>query len=227
MLRIGQNHYQLVGVYSGFSVELCAKAEDVLGREQVWDLDLHYVPADRYTPRADGELEYLVLTIRSEEYAVADWRKLSGFDLDNDDDHWMGSVALENKMVGRYEQESWKVLLGWLEAERVRDYFFRCRFDGSRILADGTEEEMEFEEELPFREVVAYVPLNAADPVAVARKMAARMVGLQEIAGSRVQPYDPKKETYFDIRINSHHRVTLITPWQGSSSRGDEAQNPP
>ena len=214
MLRIGANEYELVRVHSGFSVALHAKRDDALGREQVWELEAHYVPGENYTPRADGEPEYLSLNIRSEEYQVADWRALSGLGLDTEETTWLGWCSLSNLLVGRYDKESWSLTDGWLEVERLRDYLFHCEYTGARKLADGSFEAVELKDDLPFKEIVAYVPINAADPVAAAKAMAKRTIGLNAFAETRLLPYNPQQKTYFSIHVNSHNRVTLQTPWR-------------
>lgn len=215
MLRLGSNEYDLVRVHSGFSVTLFPPGEDRRKRLQKWELEAAYVPReDHYTLRADGEPEYLRVVFQSEEYAVNNWRKLSGLDLDKADDHWFGWAWVENRLVGLTEKENWSIIPGWMEVEPVRDYLFHCEFSGFRKLKDGTEEEMEFKDDLPFKEATAFVPINAADPEATARAMAARTVGLTEFAGSKTQHYDPERQSYLNIRINTHHIVTLQTPWR-------------
>ena len=215
MLRIGVNEYELVRANSGFTVSVQEKNADVLAREQVWKLEAHYVPREnQYTPRPDGTLEYLVVTLQSEEYAVQDWQKLSGLGLVAEAETWFGHAFVENLLVGRYEQESWKVIPAWLEVQMLQDYLFHCEFHGYRELDDGTEEEMEFEDDIPFSEAAVYVPVNAPNPVAAAQAMARRVVGLTEFAGNRVLHYDPKRSTFLGIRLNTHHLVTLQTPWR-------------
>ena len=215
MLRIGQNEYELVFVNSGFTVYVYPPNEAVLKREQLWILELHYVPsATHYTPREDGEIEYLNVQFRAEEYAVKDWRQLSGLGLDTEEDSWFGFASAENLVIGDYREESWKVLPGWLEVEHTHDYLFHCKFDGSLVRTDGTEVDMEFEDDVPFREAIVYVPLNAANPVNTARAMVARNFKLTESAGSQVHPYDPTKPAHPSIHINSHHTVHLTTPWR-------------
>ena len=144
---------------------------------------------------------------------MKDWRQLSGLGLDTEDDEWIGHVYLENLLVGDYRDEGWTIRPGWLEVERVRDYLFHCEFDGSVERADGKEEDVEFKDDVPFQEVITYVPINAADPVAAAQAMARRLVGLTEFAGSRVTPYDAKRPSSLISQINTHHCVTLRTPW--------------
>ena len=215
MLRIGSNHYELVRVHGGFSVDLTHKSDDVMQREQVWSFEAHFVPAeDKYTLPSHGRPEYLSFSLRSEEYLVADWRQLSGFGLDKEGDHWFGWGSLQNLIREGYKEESWQVIPGWFEVERSQDYLFHCEFFGARRLPDGTEEEMEFKADLPFREATVYVPVNAADPTATARTMAARAVKLTALAGSDVLRYDPTRQSWLNAHINSHHRVTLQTPWR-------------
>jgi hypothetical protein len=215
MLRLGSNQYELVRVHSGFSVTLLPPGEDFMKRDQVWELEACYIPSEHtYTPRADGELEYLKVAFRCEDYAVKDWRQLSGFGLDTDTDKFLVFASVENALLGRFEKESWGVIPGWLEVERTNGYLFHCTFNGFRKLPDGTEEEMEFTDEIPFSEATAYVPINAADPEATAKTMAARAVGLTEGAVTKIHRYDPQKKSYLGIRINTHHRVTLRTPWR-------------
>lgn len=215
MLRLGNNEYELVRVHSGFSVTLFPPGEDVMKRLQKWELVACYVPRDdRYTLRADGEREYLRLIFQSEEYAVSDWRNLSGLNLDKPDTEWFGWSCMENLLVGLSEKESWSIVPGWLEVEPVRDYLFHCEFNGYRKFKDGADEAMEFKDDLPFAEATAYVPINAADPEATARAMAARTVRLTEFAGSKIRRYDPTQKSWLNIHINTHHRVTLQTPWR-------------
>jgi hypothetical protein len=216
MLRIGTNQYELVRLHSGFSVTINPKADDVLHREQVWELETHYLPADAdYTPRADGTLEYLKLTLYSEEYAVKDWRKLSGLGLDTESKTWFGHAWLENLLGGcRHAEESWNIIPGWLEVERTEEYLFHCTFDGEIERDNGGKEDVEFEDDIPFRELLVRVPINAADPVATAQAMSARTVGLNEFAASRTQRYDPERKSFARAKINTHHLVTLETPWR-------------
>ena len=175
MLRIGQNHYEIIRIHSGFSVDLVHKSDDVMKREQVWNFEAHFVPAEeKYTPAPHDRLEYLRFSLRSEDYHVADWRQLSGFGLDKEDDHWFGWCSLQNLIPEGYKEESWRVIPGWFEVKHRSDYFFRCEFFGARRMPDGTDEELELKAELPFREVTAYVPINAHDPLAAARAMATR-----------------------------------------------------
>jgi hypothetical protein len=51
MLRIGSNHYELVRAHSGFSATVQPRTDDVLRRNQIWQLEAHYIPAEtNYAP---------------------------------------------------------------------------------------------------------------------------------------------------------------------------------
>jgi hypothetical protein len=211
MLRIGQRQYELVRAQSGFHVQLFPR--DFLKRTQEWRLDAHYIPTDRNTPRDDDEWEYLRLTIFSEKYHLDNWRNLTGLGLDNDDDTWFGSADLENLLEDRFVRKSLTIVPGRLDVTMAGDYLFHCTFDG--ILRRGdAEEDLEFEDDIPFAEVSLRVPINAADPVATARALAARAVGLTEISASRVTPYDWRLKEKRQGPLEDCHRVYLRTPWR-------------
>ena len=181
----------------------------------VGSFEAHFVPAsEKYTMPEHGRPEYLRFDLLSEEYHVSDWRELSGFGLDKEDGRWFGWSSLTNLIPEGHKKDNWQVLPGWFEVERLRDYLFHCEFFGERKLPDGTEEELEFKADLPFREATAYVPINASDPRAAGRAMAARSLRMTEVAASEVQRYDPTRQTWLNLHINSHHRVTLHTPWR-------------
>lgn len=219
MLRIGQNEYELVFMHSGFTVFVYPPKESVLDREQLWILELHYVPsAPNYTPREDGKIEYLKVFFRAEKYAVNDWRQLSGFGLDGENDDTMVMAHVQNLLFDGHKEEIWDLGNAWLEVEQKQDYLFHCEFDGSLVRADGTEVEMTFKDDVPFREAIVHVPLNAANPVNTAHAMVARNFKLTESAGNKVYPYDPTRPTWQNIHINSHHTVHLTTPWRQQNS---------
>ena len=75
-------------------------------------------------------------------------------------------------------------------------------------------DELRLLDEIPFAEVYAKVPINAADPVAAARAFATREVGLAETAAARTTPPDWRREENPQAPLDSHHHVTLHTPWQ-------------
>ena len=212
MLRIGQRQYELVRSQSGFHVEIFPP--DSLKRTQEWRLDAHYVPTDGNAPRDDSKWEYLRLAIFSEKYHLDNWRNLTGLGLDNDDeDIWFGSASLENLLAGRYEDEIFTIMPGRLEVTMAGDYLFHCVFDG--ILRHGdVEEDLEFEDDIPFAEVSIGVPINAADPVATALALAGRAVGLTEICGSHMTRHDWRLKEKKPGPLEDHHQVYLQTPWR-------------
>ena len=215
MLRVGDNHYQLVLANSGLAVALYPKGDTRFEREQVWWLEAQYVPAEaHYTPRADGQLEYLNLHIRAEDFAVPDWQKLTGLGLDVEDPLWWGVAVLENLLVSEENERSCAVTCDWMEVQYRGDYRFHCRFSGEIEQADGSCLEVELDDVLPFVQVEVYVPLNATDVVAKAREMAQRAIGFNGFAGSSVESYDPARASYLSLQINTHHLVTLLTPWR-------------
>jgi hypothetical protein len=211
MLRIGQKQYELVRAQSGFHVELFPP--DCLKRTQEWRLDAHYVPCDGNAPRADNKWEYLRLTLHSEKYHLDNWRNLTGLGLDNDDDDWFGSADLENLLAGRFEHEEDLVIPGRLDVTMAGDYLFHCVFDGILRRDDG-EEDLKFEDDLPFAEVSVGVPINAADPVATALALAKRAVGLTEISGSHITRHDWRVTEKRPGPLEECHRVYLRTPWR-------------
>ena len=187
MLRIGQRQYELVRSQSGFFVELFPP--DLLKRTQEWRLDAHYVPADGSAPRDDNKWEYLRLTIHSEKYHLDNWRNLTGLGLDNDDDDWFGSAGLENLLAGRFKHEEDVVIPGRLDLTMAGEYLFHCTFDGT-LRRDGAEEEdLEFEDDIPFAGVSVGVPINSADPVATALALA----GGRGAGRNFRQPHDPAR----------------------------------
>jgi hypothetical protein len=210
MLRIGSRQYNLVRVQSGFRVELFPK--DFLKRTQSWQLEAHYVPMDGSPPREDGELEHLELVIQSENYHLQNWRKLTGLELDNDEDTWFGSAWMENLLVGHFDHEHHDIIPGRLDVSPLNDYLFRCKFDG--MLKNGdTAEDLEFEDDIPFAELSVSVPLNATDPVATASAIAAHSIGLTEIFGNRVVRHDWRLKKNPKAHVENVHRVFLQTPW--------------
>jgi hypothetical protein len=223
MLRIGTSHYQIVEANSALSVQLFPPGESVLGRRQVWELQAHFVPQDvDYTPRPDGEPEYLELSLRAENYQVQDWRKLSNFGMDSEsDDDPMIMASLCNRLVLTSGNRPEDMPITIRQAERISDhpddeacdFLFDVSMQGVRRLDDGSELELEVNTILTFKEIIAYVPLNAADPVKAAGVMAVKIIKLHKFAGSRVTPYDPARITSLTSHINSHHVVRLQTPW--------------
>ena len=68
-------------------------------------------------------------------------------------------------------------------------------------------------EEIPFATARVAVPLNAGDPLATARAIAAREIGLTQFARSSVDLYDPGRKVWNPTRAGKH-MVLLETPWR-------------
>lgn len=225
MLRIGTNRYRIVEVNSAITVTLYPPGESVFGRQQVWELETHFVPEkENYTPRPDHELEYLQLWMRAENYQVKDWRNLSDFGMNSENDS-MIFTSLVNRLVGRYEPEHLPIELDDVSLRRVThpedsasEFLFDFRMTGIRSMPGDTELEMEVNTNVAFKEAVVYVPLNASNPISVAKVMAGKILKIDKFAGSHVTPYDPNRPTSLLSHINSHHVVTLEMPWSSSTS---------
>jgi len=218
MLRIGKNQYVIVDANSGISVQLFPPGESVFGRQQVWELDAHFVPElPSYTPRPDGQPEYLQLWLRAENYQVSDWCKLSGFDSEDP----MIMASLRNRLVGGDKPEDYPISIDKLtikQAERLSDhpddapcdFLFYVTIKGVCELS-GSKLKLKVNTLLAFKETIAYVPLNAADPASTAKAMAKKIIKLDRFAGNRVTPYNPQRPAHLNLHINSHHKVTLKT----------------
>ena len=215
MLKIGSNCYEMVDAHSHLSVSLYPPGDGVIKRQQVWGLTASFAPeGDDYTPPTSETDEYLELWMRAENYHVQDWRELSGFGLGEENNLWPVLSSLSNRLEHDSQKSDLPVTVHDLMLKRVEDFIFRCELHGARDLADDTELDLTLFDLLIFKEVVAYVPLNAADPVAAAKAMAAKYIKLTEFAGHQVTPYDPKRHTSLISHINSHHIVTLQTAWR-------------
>lgn len=220
VLRIGNNRYQIVEMNSSLSVSLYPPGESAFSRQQVWELDAHFVPADTgYTPPSDDQPEYFQLWMRAENYQVKDFRKISNFGLHDESDNPLLLATLHNRLAGNPSEELAFSLDEFTlqQSERLDDtdteFLFDLHVKGVRRLPDGSELQLAVDTILPFKRITAYVPLNAPDPVKAAKAMAKKLLKLDQFAGSRVTPYNPAHYTSLISHINSHHVVTLQTPW--------------
>lgn len=215
MLQIGSNYYGIVESHSQVSVTLYPPGDSVGGRQQVWQLKANFAPDGvDYAPPSPGTDEYLELFLRPEFYQVQDWRKVVDFDYEAEDSDPLMFTSLTNRLAEGSEPKELPITVDDLTLKHVGDFVFEWKLDGVRELPDGTEQKLKVREMLSFKEVVAYVPLNAADPVAAAKAMAAKAIQLKEFGGHRVTPYDPNRPTRLKSLINSHHVVTLQTDWR-------------
>jgi hypothetical protein len=215
MLKIGSNSYEMVDAQSYISVSLFPPGDGVIQRQQLWGLTASFAPeGDDYTPPNPWTDEYLELWMRAEKYDVPDWRELTGFGLGEQNNLWPVLSSLSNRLEHDFQKSDLPISVHDLKLERVEDFIFRCELHGTRDLPDDAELDLTFFELLIFKEVVAYVPLNSADSVAVAKAMAAKYIKLTEFASHRVTPYDPKRGSSLNTHINTHHMVTLQTAWR-------------
>jgi hypothetical protein len=215
MLRIGFNNYDIVDAHSHLSVTLYPLGDSVGGRQQVWQLKANFAPGEvDYSPPTPWTDEYLELFLRPEFYQVQDWRKLSGFNLGHEEDDGLVLATLTNRLAEGSDPRELAMTVDDLKLEFDDDFVFRFHLDGVHKLPDGTEQELKVREMLSFKEVVAYVPINSADPVTTAKAMAAKSINLMEFSEHRVTPYDPSRPTRLKSKINSHHIVTLQTAWR-------------
>ena len=217
MLQIGSRSYRLVRAQSGLHVRLDPTEPGM--REQEWRLDAHFVPADEDT---GGELEagweYWRLHVNPfSRFRVEDWRELARGSFCEDEEIFF-FVDLENLMErGLRTVEERGVRIGDFRITRREGYLFTCEMEGTVAgETDGAaEEEFRMEAEIPFATVWVQVPLNAGDPVAAARAIAARELKLGSVARHALRRYDPERAGGYP-RTNGKHSVTLETPWHGS-----------
>lgn len=215
MLKIGANSYQIVEPQSSLSVTLYPPGDLAGNQQQVWQLTANFVPDGvDYTPPTPWTDEHLELLMRADFYQVKDWRKLSGFGFEDENTDALVLPALTNRLAERSESKELPFSLMDMSLKYEDDFVFHCELDGVHPLPDGKEVELKLQEMLSFKEVVAYVPINSADPVAAAKAMATKFLNLKEFGGHRVTPYDPNRPTRVSTHRNSHHIVTLETAWR-------------
>jgi hypothetical protein len=218
MLRIGPRSYDLVRAQSGFHLVLEQSPSKQVN--QTWRLDAHYVPQETHPPRADGLWEYLRLTLFAHNYAIDDWRDLTGLGLDpldeGEESAWIGSGMIENLLAGRFAHDERDFVPGDFVARRVAGYLFDCELDGVVRDEENAEEEVFLEDQIPFAGVSLHVPINAPDPIKTARAIVAREINLTECAQTRITQYDWRREEKPDARLDDAHRVSLETPWRNA-----------
>ena len=220
MLQIGERCYQLVRAQSGFHVTVDA-TETGMWR-QTWRFDAHYVPADVDPgPRPEAGREYWRLAINPMNLAVADWRQLAEYNAREDGGEGFHpfSASLENLLHEWNDDKGVRTIFpGEFRVLRRDGYLFACEFDGEIKAAVSDAEAIVGEfgllEEVPFATVTVRVPINAADPVASARAIAAREIGLTSIGRTHVQPYDPARKRHSRFLGTDKHSVLLETPWR-------------
>jgi len=226
MLRIGQRSYQLIRAHSGFHVTV--KHGDLQLGKHEWRFDAHYVPSDG-DPGAGptAEREYWQLRIHPMNFQTADWRQLVDYAVNEDNrlDFYPCSAHIENLLsFHRATKNVRSVFVGDFRILRREGYLFTCEFDGE-IRAGSTDDpeaeevagEFRLLDEIPFATASVQVPINAADPVATARAIAARELVLTETARTHLRPYDAARVIPWRSLGTDKHSVMLETPWHGET----------
>ena len=212
MMRLGPHSYELVRSQSGFSVNL-TRANDGRG-PQVWQLDLHYVPAETNPrPRPLWQNEYLELCFQPFRFHTADWRELAGFGSGPDLDPVLFNITLGNLLAGGDSCPRQSVFPDEITITHLAGYNFRCQFSGS-VVWDDREYELEVDDEISFAEATVDVPVNSRDVLAAARAIARREIQLADCAGQHVALKDCREQRMFFSSLNQGHSVTLLTPWR-------------
>jgi hypothetical protein len=215
MLKIGTNEYEGVDWQSTLSVSLFPPGEGVIGRQQLWELETNFCPfGGDYRPLIADTDEILKLWIRAENHHVADWNQLTGLGVADETKPGFTLASLSNLLNEDRHEREFDISVDELTLEQNEGFIFSVEIDGTHTRPDGTEEELHVLEIVTFKKVVAYVPLNAADPVATAKAMAKQQINLTEFASHRIIPYDPQRASSLISHINSHHKVILETAWR-------------
>jgi hypothetical protein len=237
MLHIGSRSYDLVRGQSEFSLTFDSPFHPQA--RQHWQLDAQYVPSDDDPGRDDGHWEHLRLTIQPFIFQVRDWRDLTGFRHKGSDpdnlDPILNNTVTENLLAREFQthEEVYDVRPDSLTVKRLNGYLFSVELTGGFLRGDR-EDELHMLDEIPFAEVMVRVPLNAADPVATARAIMAREIGLTETGPARLTRHDWRRHPSSLIcdennivasrGLGSHpspgapldtsHQVVLTTPWR-------------
>ena len=214
MLRIGERIYELVQAQSGFRVILDPSESDDFWQQR-WLFDAHYVPAANDPgPPADVLWEYQRVLINPLWLTISHWHDLTTYHpVDHEVNGFYPMAAnLENLLQGRASRDEGNRIIYPDEFRVVRreGYLFHCEFDGaidpqkqeSSAEKDENEAEPEADEfqlrdEIPFTDVTVRVPINSTDPLATARAIAARELGLTSIGRNHIHPYDPTPRRHF------------------------------
>src|SRR5207302_5253565 len=173
-------------------------------QRQMWRFDAHYVPADSDTGACPGvELEYWQLAINPMQLVIGDWRQLTDIKQSDDLDSSFYPFGGNFENLLTYRRNGIKgvhtVFIEEFRVLRREGYLFNCEFTGEIEAAaeDETEAlagEFRMLDEIPFASVTVRVPINATDPLASARAIAAREIGLAGVALADVRPYDPTRK---------------------------------
>lgn len=212
MLRIGTRQYEVVRSQGGFSVMLGPNS--LYDAPQTWQLCMHYIPGDHNPVEpVYREREYLELSVQPLRYEIPNWRALTSFGRGRDKYGWESFNALGNLLDGGYSCKRLDVRLFELTVKPAGEYLFACHLEGV-LVQDGVETDMELDDTFAFENVNVPVPVNAADTLATARRIAARELKLTEVAGSHMTRNDWRRKENVPGPVEASHSVTLLTPWR-------------
>lgn len=235
MLRIGERIYELVQSQSGFRVILDPSETDDFWQQR-WLFDAHYVPAAGDPgPPAGALWEYQRILINPLWLSISHWHDLTTY---HPVDHGVNgfypfAASLENLLQSRasHDEDNRIIYPDEFRVLRREGYLFHCEFEGAvnsqkeepsgeqdEKSAEPAAAEFQLRDEIPFTDVTVRVPINSTDPLAAARAIAARELGLTSIGRSHLRPYNPTPRRHFRTLGTDKHTVLLETPWRDQSS---------
>lgn len=220
MLLLAHRNYRLVRPQSGFHCILNPLTTQTWS--QVWRIEAHFVPDDDSPGPAPWEAwEYLRLSLNPLAFLqVKHWHELGRTDFlaQSDGLHFL-NIHLENLIADRDAP--------LLDVEL--DEFRTVGRDGLNLTLEMEGEVLPPSEKaksnphqdngiptgefklfaaLPLASLTVAVPINASDPLAAAKGIAQRELGLSHIRTGQVTVFDPKKRSLLPGG-GSHHEVSL------------------
>jgi hypothetical protein len=185
--------------------------------EGVQRLEAHFVPDDD-GPAPWEEWEYLRLCINPLGFLeLKDWQDLQHTSLLDDDgcSTAMITAGIENILhLGGPHHPFLGLELDEFRILKRNGHLFTIEMDGAVHPPSGDKEpgmptgDFRLLDEVPFASVSVAVPLNAADPLAAAKGIAQRELGVKGFARTKVKLYDPNRPEG-RRRPAVHHNVTL------------------
>lgn len=222
MLTIGTRSFTPVPAQCGIHLQL-----DTVGpphSRQIWRIDAGFVPADEDagpTPWSESELWRLhVAPIMGLE--LTDWREWENVALGNESEHVFPLNANFENLCAQ-GRERGKVRDAYVDHCKIirRDgYRFVLQMDGAVELPEGETAEdgvmgdFRLLMEIPFASVNISVPVNASDPLAAGRAIAAKEMGLKGAARTLVNAFDPERAKGPFAKHFNKHSVWVETPWR-------------
>lgn len=223
MLRIGPRVFDLVRTQSGFHVTL--DPQGAPRERQQWRVEAHFVPAEDdpgedWAGDAYGAWEYWRLCVNLiMGFSVSHWHDLerASFMEDADGTEILCFPTWQNLIhLGASENQAQEVALGELRSIKREGLLFTVELDGEILAKKGETVHGDFSTmiELPLATARIAVPLNATDPLATAKAIAKRELGLTSFSRHRLRLHDPERPLSLKPHRNSKHWVTLETAWR-------------